>query len=398
MSAARRVLERLLRLSQNDRGRGGDGRIGLPVTAASCREYATLATLAEFETFHAHIALAERDGAIEAERDRRSGDGTRLLRLRVRDPAALARHLGEELLETRCDDASTVLAEHTRRFPVIDAALAAWRAGRKVRGAGPEAAADLAAAATAAAQADGTSERILRRESIRLFGDSKRLETLTPWLELLATGELPASGLQRADIWATFGWRHAPQPLLLSGQGTVALASGTVTLRRPWLGLPVEALDSIATDARWLLTIENLTTFHETAAVNEDGLVVYTGGMPSPAWRRAYACLLRHLPADASVLHWGDIDEGGFRIAGVLAACARDAERTLLPWRMSPASVSTAVRDAADVPDAAALSAMRRWAIRSGWDDVAESLAAHPIRIEQETLDIVLPVPGSVAV
>jgi hypothetical protein len=393
VSAARPVLERLLRLSQNDRGRGGDGRVGLPMTQASCRDYAALATLADFETFHAQIALAERDGAIEAERERHRGDGTRLLRLRVCDPAALARHLGEELLETRCDAAAAHLAAHARTFPVIDDVLAAWRAGRNVRGWGPKATPDLAAAATAAAQADSTSERILRRESIRLFGDSKRLEALTPWLDLLASGELAASGLQRADIWAAFGWRHAPQPLLLSGPGSVTLTSGEVTLRRPWLGLPVETVQAITTDARWLLSIENLTTFHEAAAANTEGLVVFSGGMPSPAWRRAYGCLLRHLPPHASVLHWGDIDEGGYRIAAVIAQAARDAGHILQPWRMAPDALPDAVRAVAVVPDTPRLAAMQRWAKRSGWHTIADALAATPLCIEQEMLGIELPSP-----
>jgi hypothetical protein len=55
--------------------------------------------------------------------------------------------------------------------------LATWRTGRKVRSYGPEAAADLADAARAVETllADARGERILRKASIALFGDSKRL-------------------------------------------------------------------------------------------------------------------------------------------------------------------------------------------------------------------------------
>ena len=46
--------------------------------------------------------------------------------------------------------------------------------------------------------ADGGGERILRKESVRLFGSrrSKHLERLTPWLELLVSGDLAAARME----------------------------------------------------------------------------------------------------------------------------------------------------------------------------------------------------------
>src|SRR5690606_39518586 len=51
-----------------------------------------------------------------------------------------------------------------------------------------------------------------------------------------------------------------------------------------------------------LLSIENLASFHEAAALRGDApvLLLYTGGMPSPTWRAAYARLLAGLPATAA--------------------------------------------------------------------------------------------------
>ena len=393
MSEARTVLERLLRRAESARRRGADEHASLPM--GSAREYAGLRALDGLERFHAEVALAERDGAITVRREARSGDGSRLLRLTVADLPALARHLGISLLDDRVVMAAAELEPWVARFPVIAEVLDVWRSGRKLRSCGPEAAKDLADAATAvAARADDAGhERILRRESVRLFGDSKRLEKLTAWLELLVTGELAASGLSKEEIWSAIGLRREPQPLLLAGRGTVTLADATLPLVRPYLGVPVESLQSVTTTARCLLSIENLASFHDAAQANRSGdaLLIYTGGMPSPAWRAAYARMLRALPPELPVFHWGDIDEGGFRIAAVLSAVARDAGRSLQPWLMSPSMLPADILRGADAPVPSLLASMRRWAGRAGWPQVAEALARQPVRLEQERLDPAMP-------
>lgn len=392
MSAARQVLERLLQRAESARRRGANETVALGM--ATVAEYVALSSLAELEAFHAAIALAERDGAISVERDTRRGDGSRLLRLAVRDAAALAQHLGLSLLDERVNDAERQLATWRERFPVLDEVLAAWRAKRKPCG-GPEAAGELADAAriVAARQDDAGAERLLRRESVRLLGDSKRLEKLTRHLEILATGELAASGLHDSEVWAMLGLRREPQPLLIAGVGTVQVGAMNLPLIRPYLGLPVEAVQSLATDARCLISIENLTSFHDATRAQgaEHALLLYTGGMPSPAWRAAYARILAGLAPGAAVYHWGDIDEGGYRIAAVLAAAAREAGRTLQPWLMSPDILPDAVRQSAAAPTPAQLAAMQRWATRAGWDAVAETLRNQPLRLEQEQLDPRLP-------
>lgn len=415
MSAARPVLERLLRRAESARLRGADEHVSLPMAGAG--EYVALRSLGELEAFHAEVALAERDGAILAQREGRSGDGSKLLRLTVADLHALARHLGVQLLDERVADATRRLQAWIARFPVVAEAIEAWRLGRKVRGCGAEAAEELALAATAVAarEADPGHERILRRESVRLFGDSKRLEKLTPWLEVLVAGELAATGLAKEEVWSAIGLRREPQPMLLSGCGTVELSHAvvappqrlharvlclhlpdgsagiTVPLVRPYLGLPVESVQTVTTTARCLVTIENLASFHDAtlAAGAGDVLLLYTGGMPSPAWRAAYARILGELSPALPVYHWGDIDEGGFRIAAVLAAAAQSAGRCLLPWLMSPTDVPPGAVQT--IPAPASLAAMIRWAERAGWDELAKALQRQPIQLEQESLDPVLP-------
>ena len=402
MSDARRLLERLLRKGERARRRGDLANASLPMTTeASARDYLALRTLAERDTFHAQVALAERCGAIAIQRDRHRGDGERLLRLTVVDLDALAAHLGTTLLDDRVGVAADVLSPWLPPFPVLAQVLDAWRGDRKVRGCGPEAANDLADAALVvrARRVDETHERILRRESARLFAGraqaSKRLEQLTPWLHLLASGQLAAEGtVEKEHVWASLGLRREPQPLLVAGTGTLLLDGAVqVPLATTFLGVPLEAVQGVRTSAACVLSVENLASFHDAARAEgaDRSLLLYTGGMPSPAWRRAYARLLRSLPADLPVWHWGDIDEGGFRIAAVLAETAATTGHRLRPWRMSPAGLECMDDRDAHVPAPAVLDAMCRWAERAGWDGVAHALRARPLCLEQEALPAGLP-------
>ncbi|WP_167285098.1 Wadjet anti-phage system protein JetD domain-containing protein [Marilutibacter alkalisoli] len=369
------------------------------MTPASCPEYGRLESLEAREAFHARIALAEREGAIEVERARFGEE--RLLRLRLADLDRLAAHLGIRLLSDRVGEAAAMLDTATGDWPIVASVLEAWRLGRKVRGSGPEAARDLFDATTVAGDRihEERDERLLRRESIRLFDDSKRLERLTPWLDLLLAGDLAPSGLSREEVWASLGLRRAPQPMLVSGVGTVVLRGeatpATLPLVRPYLGLPIEAVETVAARARYVLTIENLASFHDAAAAvslpgHADGLLIYTAGMPSPAWRALYGRILRALPTGTAVLHWGDIDEGGFRIAASLASVAADAGRPLLPWLMSPSDLATRP-EGCTPPTPATLRRMQHWARRAGWASLASGLELDPLELEQEALAPVFP-------
>ncbi len=390
-SPAHRALSRLFRLGEQAQARGAGKPPALPMTAAKCPEYVDLRSLRDFETFEAEIALAVRAGAILAEPAEFGRDDRRLQRLRLRDLAALAAFLGLPLQADALRAAEAAFATHRDAHPVLDEVLARWRSGRRVRGHGPEVVDTLidAIRAVDARRADPTRERLLRRESVRIFGDSKRLEALTRWLDLLLTGEIEPSGLEQAQIWSALGLRREPQPVLIAGRGVAVLDDGPLPLRRPYLVLPVDAVRTLDTSARHLLTIENLTSFHEAARAlgDGDGLLLYTGGMPSPPWRAFYARVLHGLPASTRLHHWGDIDEGGFRIAAALAAVAADAGRTLQPWRMSPDDAPPG----AATPTAAALEKMLASARRAGWHALAARLQAHPVCVEQEAMDAVLP-------
>lgn len=364
------------------------------MSEASCPEYTVLQTLDEFDAYHAHMALAERSGCVTLEWTRMGGAGRGLKRITLADHAALATFLGRPLRATLLESARILLAPYAESFGVIEDILERWRGGKPARGLGPEHASDVRDALEVARESAGRTgaERLLRIESVRLFGDSKRIEKLVPWLDVIGSGQISPSGLPLEDILAQFGLRRVPQPALVSGQGRVELSGQWVSIPRPYLGLPPESVTRFEGTPRFVLSIENLTSFHEMllAYPEHDGWLLYTGGMPSPSWRRFYTRVLQALPADCPVFHWGDIDEGGFRIAAVLHRTARDADRALRQWMMSPSHARSTQPDA-PYRRSRAVEAIVQNCRNLGWADLAEDFRYESWEVEQEALRPELP-------
>lgn len=339
--------------------------------------------------------MAERDGAIVVQRDHHHGDGGGLKRLQVRDLSLLAAHLGETLHTDTLQAADALLTPWRERFPVVNAVISTWSAGRKVRSQGPDAAQDLRDALRVAVEAENATggERILRRESVRLFGDSKRIEALTPWLEIMAAGEISSSGLSHEDIWSAFGLRRQPQPMLLSGKSRIWVAGHRLPIISPYVGLPPESIEAIEEPVDFVLSVENLTSFHDAANLADPRhrLIIYTGGMPSPAWCRAWQRMLASLPSETPIYHWGDIDEGGFRIAHVIQRASAKVGRSIRPWMMSPDSFPSEYLSIGKVPTASELLRMCTTSEATGWQDVSDAMRLQPIRLEQEALHPQLP-------
>jgi hypothetical protein len=142
----------------------------------------------------------------------------------------------------------------------------------------------------------------------------------------------------------------------------------------------------------FLVSIENKQTFHEMARLRgaSNGFVVYSGGMPSPAWLRAYALLIDVLPLSTPCYHFGDLDLGGFRIAGVIARALVPSRRSLLPWMMEPDDYRHHGQALQAVTPSRA-RAIQHAANEAGWPDVAVAIAKCPGQGEQEALPAALP-------
>lgn len=335
--------------------------------------------------------LAARDaGAITLQRDKLNPKDGLFERIDLVDVQALARFLGRSTYADQLAQTVAQLEPLKADFPVILEMIGRWTGMTKVRGLGPQDAGAWIDAAkiiqACAARSQDAVAAPVREFSARLFLDSKRIEALTSQLDVLLSGSIEESPRAAAQVWQELGLFREEHPVLLAGAVHLARDRSTGLIDTPYIGLPAATILGVASKVTEVITIENKTTFHSEAKRRQDNeiVLIYTAGMPSPAWRAMYIRLLRSLPPSTPIYHWGDIDEGGFRIASTIAAEARTAGFALQPYAMSPSDVPTEMRVRAS---ARTLERIQHFACAAGWPDLGRSVLEAGFIAEQEVLE-----------
>lgn len=175
-----------------------------------------------------------------------------------------------------------------------------------------------------------TEECFLRDFSIQYFHDSKIAEKEIERAVSVISHFSDSDELQDLDtteILEEYNIYRNPSWIMLKGigcfqmQGADSMVSTIYLSTMPGgIGIANGDID----DIRWsqelkpdiILTIENLTSFHQWRQVSLDGksvLCIYLGGYHNHTKRRFLKELFRAYP-QASYYHFGDMDCGGFRI------------------------------------------------------------------------------------
>ena len=359
------------------------------LTASALKPYRDSRILREREAFEALLQAAADHGAISLFREQGYADGE-VRRVDLVDLEALASFLNVTTQAAIIERAKADLGKYADTFPVIEALFAAWQSLKRVRGNGPE---DVQTWLDAirviehmrARRETRVADLPVREVSAPLFNDSKRIERLIPQLDVLLSGATDSPPRDAAEVLAEVGLGREERPALLAGGVIVRRQRVSALLDAPYAGFPAATVLGVDGEPpREILTIENLTTFHSEARQRsrERLLMIYTAGMPSPAWRAMYVRLIE-AASQARLCHWGDVDEGGFRIAANLAEVARSCGRPLLPHRMSPQDVPIEVRRPASE---STLARMRYFAIKAGWQALGEEIGLAGFTAEQEAL------------
>lgn len=267
----------------------------------------------------AGLRSAEAAGAVALRPD--AGAPHLIGRVRLLNPGRLFALLGRTPRPDTVDRAAKALADNAPTTSEA-AALArwlvdGWRSHRRPLGIGPGDA-DAVALVRAAEAAFTPSAAPLRARSLRHLGDSKALERALPKLFafLRETGGVDPE-LSNEDAAAALGLeRFAPVVLLA---GPLAVGGERVDARTYVSLAPEDIVKLLAVGPlRMVITIENLESFnrHVREARRPGDAVLYTGAFPS----RSVVAALRRLEelGARSLLHWGDVDLGGIRIANRL--------------------------------------------------------------------------------
>lgn len=379
-------------LDAGNRAKAGVRSTAPALTRSQLSDYRATRSLLEKEAFEEVMKSARSIGAVTLKWPRYLGEEDFIDRIELVDLDALAGLLGVSTAEGKLEQAKSQLASLVQVFPVLSDVLARWASLKKVRSFGPEDAQDWVDAAHVITFMTGNIENRavdepIREVSARLFNDSKRIEKLAAPVDVLLTGDLDAEVREPVDVWQEIGLFREEQPVRMAGNIVVERTRVTACLDAPYGAFSASSVIGLATTPRMVITIENQTTFHSEARRrhDEEVLLIYTAGMPSPVWRAMYVRLLGALPSGVPIYHWGDIDEGGFRIASILAQVARSAGHILQPWMMHPDGVPEDRRVKARPHT---LERIRRFASAAGWETLGNEIAKAGFTVEQEGLSL----------
>lgn len=328
---AREALVELLAAAERraDRGESPDGAT-FPFTETRLPSYYSC-TVAQLVDLHADLSVVERTGAISIDWDPRAAERSRILRLRTVDAGKLAAAVGRPARWDTISIAERELA-HWRALPRVQRLLVSWRTGKSPRSKASDSWPEWRDALHVLDSLPKAirTETPLRRLSNTLFGDSKRIEKLAPCLDYLTAVDQDELQRDSSDLFSGLGLPRYPQPMLIATYGSALrlVQGGVVPPVEPYIGLAPERLSGFEQPPDFVLTVENLSSFNEAARQQHAGAnaaLIYTAGMPGPRFIDAYRRLLQSAPGTTEVLHWGDMDLGGLRIASKLASAASAA-------------------------------------------------------------------------
>jgi hypothetical protein len=159
-------------------------------------------------------------------------------------------------------------------------------------------------------------------------------------LDILTTEDMHGIRRSAEEVFAYLGLVKHPPAVYLSGRAELKSADASkLQMPSSFIALAPKSFARVtqAHNVRTVLTVENLTVFHQLAAGRagcpEAHLILFTAGMPAPSFTSFYERLLQEL-GDRDLYHWGDIDPGGFRMAACLARAAARVGRRLSLWQM----------------------------------------------------------------
>lgn len=387
MSLDDSILDRLLGRAERARLRGSSRTIRESFKSLDSPYWQL--TLDDRDRLHARMQSAAAAGSVRLEWSKQGGADRPLEAVVLHNLEKLAAFLDRPTASATLADAVALLAPWNQLGRVREV-IEHWSQLKQVRQLAPDSARDFTDALRVLDMMSVAKEdRIVRQLSVQLFGNSKRLEALSKHIDILTAETLTAPARHWSEVFGELGLIKEPQPFLLSGQGKLQLANqADCTTVKPYLGVANTVVMGFVGSVDWVLTVENLTTFHQAArALGETpkGLVLYTAGMPSPSWGQAYRRILASLPGATPVYHWSDHDEGGFRISVRIARFASEMGFTLQPWSMD----ATLWNGAGDPATKSQQHSMIRNALKAGWADLASRLP--PVLLEQEGQILLLP-------
>lgn len=395
MSLGEKFLHRLMERAENTWAKTNIPSASILFSEKGCPEYFAIKKATDKQDFHGVLLHAQSQEAILIDWDINAGFQNQVKRVTLVDEVKLASLLRITPRWEVIFKITKSFSPHLTQFPILESIIDAWRNGRKPRSLGISDEGKILDALKTINHCRALEQQDIpiRRMSARLGFDTKRLEAITSALDLLTSGELNGLPRDKEEIFAELGLVKHPSPILIAGCLSVHISSeDEIYIPNPYLGLPPSSVTDIKIKdhCRVIISIENLTTFHELALLNQaDVVLIYSNGMPSPSWRKFYGMLIRNAPSHCEIYHWGDVDAGGYRIAKNIFNTAKLNGRGMKLHSMNPNHLPHQYH--LRKLENNEILEMQKNAILCGWDQEYLGIAISPYAFEQEILNLSIP-------
>jgi hypothetical protein len=374
-------------------------QVSTPITRASALPYFETGGMEAKEELHAFLRNAEHFGCIALTWGRFTKSHL-LERITLLDGPQLAKFLELPLASVQADTAGKVLrSELSGDQPwigaLLDEILGLWHIGKPALGLRVEQVQETrellrALEAVCAGKQEGCD---MRTFSARYVGDSKAVERMQSRFARIWQRQFDGDDLEPDELYESLGISKFPHPLLFKGPITI-ISSGepfNCSKAHPYIGFPPQAVEQLAFPEApsYVLTIENFASFNRyVAEVSDNGLIIYTGGFPSPSKAKLFKMLDTELPEHVEFYHWGDVDLGGLRIIVRLQSLIN---RKIIPHLMDHGRMEIFGVD----NDKISRDKLKKLATKHDWTQpfVDSILSFNPPRtLEQENIDPASPV------
>lgn len=275
------------------------------------------------------------------------GEVERIDSVEITDPYEFLKLSSEsclyELVESACNALSKLSVSYEWLQSIVDKSIIDWRRGVQAFGVKPRDVTRLIDSIQLLDWVEGNNRVALpdiRTLSVKLFHDSKRVESITGTIARIYESQLPEhlQGSSADEVMDYIGLSKFAPMIRLKGDFDIILQEGRINCADiiPYLGLPPDVIKDIQTKSSpaYLLFIENATTFNRyTREIQDNGWVVYTNGFPSRSWTPVFRSLANQAGVTTPIFHWGDVDIGGYRILMHMQAILNI---DIKPFRMLP--------------------------------------------------------------
>ena len=222
-----------------------------------------------------------------------------------------------------------------------------------------------------------------RKFSEKVLGDTKKLEKYKNKIYHIIKDFYDDSIENIDDAFELFYIRKNPAYVYLKGSAILQINEQIIDLNEMnhYFVLPsscIKGLKIKRMDARQVMTVENLTSFHDISL--KDTFFVFTNGFHNHVIEAFLECVYDFLGERVSYLHFGDIDAGGFHIYESLI------KKTQIPFQTYKMNVNMLKKYKAYTKPLTDNDRKRLLSFKDRHQEVIDYMLKHNVKLEQEII------------